>query len=153
MWINTIKKIVEQNGKNYIWLNQDCMFNSKLIYISECDSFKQLWHSIIVNDDNCCIYKLYKHVHRCEMYTHVLPQYLKIALFQFRIGTYKLPANNKFNNISIDEQICAAPSGEKPHVESSICLIWHTLTYWVRYVIRALLMKRCIDECSIVYTL
>ena len=45
-------------------------------------------------------------MHRCETYTHILSEYLKIALFQFRIGTYKLPANNKFNNISIDEQIC-----------------------------------------------
>ena len=119
MWINTIKEILEQNGKNYIWLNQDCMFNSKLIYISECDSFKQLWHSIIVNDDNYSMYKLYKHVHICEMYTHVSPEYLKIALFQFRIGTYKLPANNKFNNISIDEQICTicdkAVKGDEIH--------------------------------------
>ena len=106
MWINNIKEISEQNGKNYIWLNQDCMFNSKLIYISECGSFKQLWHSIIVNDANYSMYKLYKHVHRCEMYTHVLPEYLKIALFQFRIGTYKLPANNRFSNISIDDKIC-----------------------------------------------
>ena len=80
--------------------------HSKLIYISECDSFKQLWHSIIVNDDNYSMYKLYKHMHRCKMYTNVLPEYLKIALFQFRIGTYKLPANNELNNISIDEQLC-----------------------------------------------
>ena len=35
--------------------------------------------------------------------THVSQEYLKIALFQFRIGTYKLPANKKFNNISVDE--------------------------------------------------
>ena len=69
------------------------MFNYKLIYISECDSFKQLWHSIIVNDDNYSMYKLHKHVHRCEMYTpHVSPEDLKIALFQFRRGTHKLPA-------------------------------------------------------------
>ena len=60
-----------RNGKKYIWLNQDCMFNYKLIYISECDSFKQLYvaqtHSIIVNDANYSMYTLYKHVHRCEM--------------------------------------------------------------------------------------
>ena len=37
MWINNnIKEILEQNGKNYIGLNQDCMFNYKLIYIYEC---------------------------------------------------------------------------------------------------------------------
>ena len=61
-----------------------------------------------MSNDNYSMYKLYKHAHICEMYTHVLPEYLKIALFQFRIGTYKLPANNKFNDkmISIDEQIC-----------------------------------------------
>ena len=45
-----------------------------------------------------------------------LPEYLKIALFQFRIGTYKLPANNKFNNISIDEQICTTcDKGDEIH--------------------------------------
>ena len=80
MWINNINEILERNGKNYIWLKQDCMFNYKLIYISECDSFKQLWHNIIVNDDNYySMYDLYKQVHRCEMYTHVLPEYLNIA--------------------------------------------------------------------------
>ena len=76
-------------------------------------------HSIIVNDDNYSMYKLYKHVHRCEMYTHVLPEYLKIALFQFRIGTYSLPASKKFNNTSIDEQICTicdkAVQGDEIH--------------------------------------
>ena len=45
MWTNNIKKILAKKEKNYIWLNQDCMFNSKLIYISECYSFEQLWHS------------------------------------------------------------------------------------------------------------
>ena len=29
-----------------------------------------------------------------------------IDLFQFRIGTYELPATNKFSNISVGEQIC-----------------------------------------------
>ena len=58
MWINNAMELLEQNGKNYISLNQDCMFNYKLIYIYECDSFKQLWHSIIVNDDNYSMYKL-----------------------------------------------------------------------------------------------
>ena len=106
MWINNIKEILEQTGQNYIWL-------------TECDSFKELMHSVIVNNDNYSMYKLYKHVHRCEMYTHVLPEYLKIALFQFRIGTYSLPASKKFNNTSIDEKICTicdkAVQGDEIH--------------------------------------
>ena len=67
----------------------------------------------------CILYKLYKYVNSCEMYTHVLPEYIMIALIQFRTGTYKLPANNKFNNISINEQICTicdkAVKGDEIH--------------------------------------
>ena len=59
-----------------------------------------------MNDDNYSMCKLYKHVHRCEMYTHILPEYLKIYLLQFIIGAYQLPANNKFNSISVDVHIC-----------------------------------------------
>ena len=48
----------------------------------ECDQFKQLWHSRITCD---AIGK--------EKYTEILPEHLKKALIQFRMGTHKLPVN------------------------------------------------------------
>ena len=34
------------------WLTQDCNIDAKIIFKSECDQFKQLWHSRIINKDN-----------------------------------------------------------------------------------------------------
>ena len=67
----------------------------------ECDQFKQLWHSRIINKDNDhnVTYSLFKLSHGKEMYTEILPEHLKKALFQFRIGTYRIdlliPVNNR----------------------------------------------------------
>ena len=41
------------------------------------------------------------------MYTDILPEHLKKALFQFRIGTYTLPVNNRKQlDVSRSERIC-----------------------------------------------
>ena len=41
------------------------------------------------------------------MYTEILPEHLKKALFQFRIGTYILPVNNRKQlDVSRSERIC-----------------------------------------------
>ena len=45
--------------------------------------------------------------HGKEMYTEILPEHLKKALFQFRIGTYILPVNNRKQlDVSRSERIC-----------------------------------------------
>ena len=74
----------------FVWLTQYCNIDAKIILKSECDQFKQLWHSRIINKDNDhnVTYSLFKLSHGKEMYTEILPEDLKKALFQFRIGTY-----------------------------------------------------------------
>ena len=71
----------------------------------------QLWHSRIINRDNDhnVTYSLFKLSHGKEMYTEIqiLPEHLKKALFQFRIGTYILPVNNRKQlDVSRSERIC-----------------------------------------------
>ena len=63
----------------------------------ECDQFKQLWHSRITCDaidSNNMMYKTFKYSHGKEKYTEILPEHFKKTLFQFRMGTHKLPVNN-----------------------------------------------------------
>ena len=69
----------------------------------------QLWHSRIINRDNDhnVTYSLFKLSHGKEMYTEILPEHLKKALFQFRIGTYILPVNNRKQlDMRRSERIC-----------------------------------------------
>ena len=40
------------------------------------------------------MYKTFKYSHGKEKYTEILPEHFKKALFQFRMGTNKLPVNN-----------------------------------------------------------
>ena len=42
----------QNNGSNYAWLTQDCNIDANIIFKSECDQFKQLWHSKIINKEN-----------------------------------------------------------------------------------------------------
>ena len=40
------------------------------------------------------MHKTFKYSHGKEKYTEILPEHFKKALFQFRMGTHKLPVNN-----------------------------------------------------------
>ena len=96
-WIKCINTIFQNNGMSYIWATQDFKVDSNNVHKCECDQFKQLWHSRItcdVIDSNNMMYKTFKYSHGKEKYTEILPEHLKKALFQFRMGTHKLPVNN-----------------------------------------------------------
>ena len=41
------------------------------------------------------MYKTFKYSHGKEKYTEILPEHLKKALIQFRMGTYTFPVNNR----------------------------------------------------------
>ena len=108
-WIRCVSSIFQNCGINYVWLTQDYNIDTKIIFKSECDQIKQLWHSRIINKDNDhnVTYSLFKLSHGKEMYTEILPEHLKKALFQFRIGTYILPVNNRKQlDVSRSERIC-----------------------------------------------
>ena len=40
------------------------------------------------------MYNTFKYSHGKEKYTEILPEHFKKVLFQFRMGTHKLPVNN-----------------------------------------------------------
>ena len=83
---------------SYIWVTQDFKVDSNNVHTCECDQFKQLWQNIITcdaNDSNTMMYKTFKYSHGKEKYAEILPEHLKKALFQFRMGTHKLPVNNR----------------------------------------------------------
>ena len=96
-WIKCINTIFQNNGISYIWATQDFKVDSNNVHKCECDQFKQLWHSRItcdVIDSNNMMYKTFKYSHGKEKYTEIFPEHFKKALFQFRMGTHKLPVNN-----------------------------------------------------------
>ena len=97
-WIKYINKKFQNNGMSYIWATQDFNVDSNNVYKCECDQFKQLWHSIITCDaidSNNMMYKTFKYSHGKEKYIEILPEHFKKALLQFRIGSHKLPVNNR----------------------------------------------------------
>ena len=94
-WIKCINSIFPNNGRHVLYLGK---VDSNKVHECECDQFKQLWHSRITCaaiDSNTMVYKTYKYSHGKEKYTEILPKHLKKALIQFRMGTYKLPVNNR----------------------------------------------------------
>ena len=56
-------------------------------------------------DSNNMMYKTFKYSHGKEKYTEILPAHFKKALFQFRMGTHKLPVNNSINTLMYLELI------------------------------------------------
>ena len=86
-WNKCVNNMFQSNDIDYIWLTQDYKINAKIVY--KCYQFKQLWHIRMINDINDCdaMHKLFKYSHEKEKYTETLPEHLKKALFQFRIGT------------------------------------------------------------------
>ena len=52
-----------------VWLTEDYNIDTKIIFKSECDQFKQLWHSRIINKDkdHNVTYSLFKLSHGKEM--------------------------------------------------------------------------------------
>ena len=63
----------------------------------------ELWHSRITCDaidSNNMMYKTFKYSHGKEKYTEILPEHFKKALFQFRMGTHKLPVNNSRSGLN-----------------------------------------------------
>ena len=81
--LDNASSIFQNCGSNYAWLTQDYNIDVKIIFKSECDQFKQLWHSIIINKDNGhnVTYSLFKMSHGKEMYTEILPEHLKKHYF------------------------------------------------------------------------
>ena len=95
--LNVLIIFFQNNGMSYIWATQDFKVDSNNVHKCECDQFKQLWHSRITCDaigSNNMMYKTFKYSHGKEKYTEILPEHFKKALFQFRMGTHKLPVNN-----------------------------------------------------------
>ena len=80
---SSVSSIFQNSGSNYVWLTQDCNIDAKIIFKSECDQFKQLWHSRIINKDNDhnVTYSLFKLSHGKEIYTKILPEHLKKRYF------------------------------------------------------------------------
>ena len=53
------------------------------------------------------MYKTFKYSRGKEKYTEILPDHFKKALFQFRMGTHKLPVNNsKHFNVPRTDRHC-----------------------------------------------
>ena len=78
-WIRYVSSNFQNCGSNYVWLIQDYNIDAKIIFVSECDQFKQFWHSRIINKDNdhTVTYSLFKLSHGKEMYTEIISEQLK----------------------------------------------------------------------------
>ena len=108
-WIRYVSSIFQNCGINYVWLTQYYNIDTKIIFKSECDQFKQLWHGRIINKDNDhnVTYSLFYIVTWKGNVYRNSPGTFKTALFQFRRGTYILPVHNRKQlDVSRSERIC-----------------------------------------------
>ena len=124
--LNVLIQFFQNNGMSYIWAAQDFKVDSNNVHKCECDQFKQLWHSRITCDaidSNNMMYKTFKYSHGKEKYTEIIPEHFKKALFQFRMGTHKLPVNNsKHFNVPRADRHCT--NGDKSVMGDAIHFLY-----------------------------
>jgi hypothetical protein len=92
--------ILQECGLNYVWLNQEANNTSLLTNQVEKilqDQFKQKWAKTVRTEENFISYRIFKYNFGFENYLDILPNYLKLPLFEFRIGSPKLAVNNRRN--------------------------------------------------------
>ncbi|XP_074647723.1 uncharacterized protein LOC141903501 [Tubulanus polymorphus] len=111
-WLLYIKKIFDDIGLSYIWLQQYTE-NYKTLskYVKQVLRDQHVQEMLQkVNDDQQYVnFKLYKNDVRLEKYITQLDGSLVHSLFEFRIGSYLLPVNNRSNaHIDRSERLCPA---------------------------------------------
>jgi hypothetical protein len=93
-WVNFVKKLLDDTGKSFIWINQSNV-NLRNIHTqikrTLIDQFFQTWNAQLNQSSKGKNYQIFKKEIKLEHYLCNLPANLRIALFQFRTGNSKLP--------------------------------------------------------------
>ncbi len=109
-WILCIKNILENTGFNYIWLEQNTQNPSLLSHhVKQIlkDQYEQDWYAKLCNNDEFISYRIFKRSIEFEEYLSSLPEYLRQALTEFRLGSNQLPVNFYGNkNTPRNERYC-----------------------------------------------
>ena len=109
-WTRNIKTILQEIGRNDIWINQKehVPTNIKQIVRKNLkDQFLQKWHNSLEGSSKGLNYKLLKHEHKFEEYLTLLPPSKYIPLIKFRAANHFLPVETlRWQGIHISERKC-----------------------------------------------
>lgn len=109
-WINYIKAILNEAGRQDIWLGQSNSIPSstgKIVKQILRDQFFQNWNNQLQNSSKGINYSLFKDNVLFENYFKALNGSLAITMVRFRTGNHKLPVEiGRWNNIELAERKC-----------------------------------------------
>ena len=109
-WIDHVKNILCNAGRNDLWLNQTRIASSSLKHIIKqilLDQFLQEWHQSTGNSTKGLMYRSIKEDIHFEEYLNILPKRLSINMIRFRTANHRLPVETgRWYNISIDDRKC-----------------------------------------------
>ena len=108
-WLDYIQSLIETNGFNNIWLNQDSV-NLKWFSLAFkrniIDQYFQTWSSTVHNSTHF-MYKTIKHNIQLNKYFTIIPNYYCQIITRFRTRNHKCPIEvGRYHNIPINERIC-----------------------------------------------
>ena len=109
-WINYVKNIFTQTGRNYIWLNQDQIQNKNIKYTIKgilLDQYQQTWHTSLQNSTKGLNYSIFKDKIELEKYLITLTKYESSLFIKLRTGNHFFPnETGRWTNQDINERTC-----------------------------------------------
>ena len=109
-WISNIRKILNEVGRNDLWVNQHAIISSSLKFQVKqilYDQFLQNWRASLNNSSKGRHYNIYKDTVEMERYFVLLPKHLYLNMVRFRTANHKLPIETgRWNNIDVADRKC-----------------------------------------------
>ncbi|MEW8547989.1 MAG: hypothetical protein AB2693_31170, partial [Candidatus Thiodiazotropha sp.] len=109
-WISNIRKILNEVGRNDLWVYQNAIVSSSLKFqVKQTlhDQFLQNWRANLCNSSKGKHYNIYKDNIEMERYFVLLPKHLYLNMVRFRTANHKLPIETgRWNNIDIADRKC-----------------------------------------------
>ena len=109
-WTRNVQAILQEVGRNDIWLNQNENISSnthKLVKKILFDQFVQKWHNSLQQSSKGRNYNLLKDNPSLEEYLMILPRAKYIPLLKYRTANHFLPVETlRWQSIDISERKC-----------------------------------------------
>ena len=109
-WTRNVQAILQEVGRNDIWLNQNENISSnthKLVKKILFDQFVQKWHNSLQQSSKGRNYNLLKDNPSLEEYLTILPRAKYIPLLKYRTANHFLPVETlRWQSIDISERKC-----------------------------------------------
>lgn len=109
-WISNVNKILNDIGRNDLWINQNAIVSCSLKFQVKqtlFDQFLQNWRSSLNNSSKGKNYNIFKDNIEIESYFRVLPKNLYLNMVRFRTANHKMPIETgRWNNVDVDDRKC-----------------------------------------------